>query len=568
MSKHRERARGIKRAHKAIVYKCTECDYDAIYECDISRHCRRHKYATASCRYCNRPFFNTENLKEHLKHEHDRGEERIEISISKLKKRDKSPHRCCRNRKTHVGDEDRKRCSSDVLKEMQRDINIKNRKVDLKYEKNESKDNSNEEIPTNITQDGKNEGNEETEENENHVDTCNRPKLPKPVGFKESYETIVKESFTRPLDYKHINPTKMLNKKLYRANTTLTSRDGATVGKEREMTSSVQMILDNPKINNARARELMKCAFCEFNANSLKNLQTHLGTHDYKSDQYEDADSQNVSVGSDFDTAGDISTFDSNVVGEPSCCVTECLISDKVLNTEYDQMTSDSWVSSTTLSDNECSEVEKSGRIDQTKLDKKDKFVKKPFACSKCFFSTGNLFQLKHHVIAHLYEKATLGYSNNQSDAASLTINPFLPNLSCGIQSTVKPFAGHIFDNRFNLDLKGKKETCSNFLDNITELNSNNMLRPKVNHINDKWREDNNNAKLIGRLKKKDFIKTKKCYKKLTAMNKTTFECLICDVDMEFASKEEVRQHFLTHHTKLREKICSTCSYCSKAFPK
>lgn len=495
MSRHREHAHGFKRADKTLVYKCAKCDYCAIYECDISRHRRRHKYATASCRHCNRPFFNIENLKEHLKHEHDRGEERIKVLITKLKKRDTSQRRCGRKRKicNDVGHKERKRCSNDVCKGEQKKVGIKNRKTAPRYEKKE--DDSSEEISTAINTDYKNEGNEDTEniENENHIDTCDRTKLPKLVRFKETCETSVKDSFTRSLKHKQTNPTKMLNEKLYRAKTTLKSIDGATVRKETERSSFVHMTLDNPKINNARVRKLMKCTFCEFKAKSLKDLQTHLDTHDYETDQYEDADSQNASVGSDFDTAGPISTSDSNIVGEPNCYVTKCLISVEARNTECDQMRSDSGVSSTTQSDNECSELENvystsSVPVDQIKSDRKEKdeFIKKPFACSKCFFSTGNLFQLKHHVVAHLYEKATLGYNNNQSDAASLTVRPFLPSLSCGIQGIVKPFPGHVCDNTFNLDLKRNKETCSDFLYIIPEINSKNLLRPKSNHINDK----------------------------------------------------------------------------------
>jgi hypothetical protein len=60
---HKENVYGIASVYEPRICKCKKCDNETKHCSDHSRHMKRHENALDSCKYCNRPFFNIENLK-------------------------------------------------------------------------------------------------------------------------------------------------------------------------------------------------------------------------------------------------------------------------------------------------------------------------------------------------------------------------------------------------------------------------------------------------------------------------------------------------------------------------
>ncbi|XP_060603131.1 uncharacterized protein LOC132756154 [Ruditapes philippinarum] len=628
---HKETVHGIARAYVPRIYKCKKCDYETKHCSDHSRHMKRHENAPDSCKYCNRPFFNIENMKRHIRRDHKQIKQIKEDS--KCSKRDK-PY----GKVTHKGSED-----VTLTQNNPQDGKDTTKTIDkLKEQIERRRKNSEVDLNTNVEKDNLPYSREAYSSiasmNKNKVFECNRQYVKdKTISCRKRNE---KDERTHT-DKSYIEKEIVCAKGILHKNV-----DGELLQTKKKTKTNRELRFVSG--SNAQKFKLLSCAFCEFYAESLKELREHLDEHDYDMDVTDHSDSENVSdkeivclnfsvesisclsdsemvppehngveTNCNVDSSeGYASGIDSNVQS-PKCDNDESvsvddtsdsldsndlsnanvfidndsnmfLIRSKSETSNESTSNADSFPDERDDSegehekeecndcDNETNHIkystsEKSvkttdaiGKSDISLTDLEHEsdyeFIMRPFACSKCMFTTGNLEHLKVHVEAHLYDavRVTNGVENEK-------IKSHLSRVTDQCTSNV------VTDIEIEMNDRGKP--VDEEIRNTTDI----ALHEDSLYSDDSDCDDNTNAqdinitkhsKSIGRLKKEDFKKNKKCYKKHTLHGRTTFECLICNKDSDFGSRNEIKEHFRNKHIELREKVCKTCHYCSKPFPK
>ncbi|XP_053404125.1 uncharacterized protein LOC123554352 isoform X1 [Mercenaria mercenaria] len=559
LNSHKEAVHGIQRKNARKIHKCPECDYTTRHDSDISRHRRRHRNAVDSCIYCFRPFYNVGNLVTHMKREHRHAERKVKVDDSKFRNQKLSG--CCKeNRERYMTDikqqdEDKHITLND--KESITDISYQRAKmrktnnkclvtvVDDTYSKSDYKDDMNEdELYEDKLQD----------EFENTEDELSNDTVENEVENKDIYCALEQEVYiycnsdNNESDHYIDNTTSENRSKEQREEIdeegimkTIHTENNAD-GYNETATSTEK----DSKDSDRYLRNLMNCAFCEFSARNLKELQKHLDDHDNDIDIPECTDDDNLPENSDTSLIDNTSLSETSIIMDNENNMFLCMQSigtgsnttdeetsllkttdsaDKVLRIVDDAKSICGSKSSTDSHSvqypEKSTDVLNIFSVCASKIENDDEFKKRPFACSKCFFKTGNLEHLKIHVEAHLYDNIRTAHRVKRR------------NLSHG---TV-----------------------------IQHQGNNNLNDATIQQKDLRYAESDENC-LIGRLSKKDFKKHRKCYTEHSTDEETTFKCLICEIG-HFKSKESIKEHFLERHKKLREKICETCSHCSKPFP-
>ncbi|KAL4220424.1 hypothetical protein ACF0H5_020827 [Mactra antiquata] len=588
--KRRRRSPEKTRRPRVSIYYCDLCPFKTSYRQDLRKHIKRHEDPSHPCRDCNMPFMTKGHLHGHLREMHGKGpsinKRRLKCEMCTYTTYQAADLRRHNSRHKAVGVHHCRYCNHPFMSFNHMVIHAKKEHKASSYNhRHIAKGRSKRSSEDNSLQRGVRKAKETLSSRERHTN---------------NYADCVDKNKD-----KHDN-VETTTEKMTHSDDENETTDQNT---EHETT-------------HKKSVNYLDCAFCQYVAVSYADLKEHLDVHDddHKSLGIECSDSASVSTDNSHNEVDEldninvtdksnmeIDTDNGNDVNNVDVVLPETNIDDSGdmymvnSNTNLSAVSTETLHSLQTVEENE----NEFGNINEddsdfkdamniygdclTKLTKKSKddFIMKPFACARCFFTTGNIDHLKVHVEAHLYEKAREAYevarrggvtwtddeidSRNCNNVTDTCDDKILSKeheyKSDDVEDSNVSEVGNIVTNIVNDSADLNVEA-----DNIEDADEGFIGEDSVNKTKEVCKE--NDEKLVpttdylGRLSKCEFQKTKRLYKNLNHHTLgVVYECSVCENDYVFNDINSIREHFKMKHSDLRNKICQSCKHCSKPFP-
>ena len=532
---HRRSVHGLVKNEVKLkkILSCNECPYTTVRSSDMARHRRRHNECALNCGICNWPFTSFSHLDLHMRQKHTESEDGIDtpflsnewkrFQASRKKNKDNQEHR----------------------------------------EKPGNKDNR----------------------SQGHC-----------IADYETEFTQIKSAAPEKIKQNEETPLLVIGgteRKSSKENKRKSSCDTEKLTSEKKCRRSE--VVPEMHRNRKKTTRSVKCAFCDYKATSFKNLKTHLegdcdveaecndilsnessrnanyvtsspgdgkdetdtddtDAQEVDNDMFDDAVSaihdDNEDGGTDYDNS---SKHES--VNAYSCSNTSIGTDDTrgVENEDKDEDQYDQYSEEDQEIDKDVGDVRKRRRDVELSSDVNTfvlELAQNPFSCSLCGLRFAEVSVLQKHVQAHL--------------------NDLINNKSSGVTSRACQTLGSGFHST-GTEEKSTQTLTSN--ENILEKRLISLAHDdKSSDRKSPPADVEQTESLTGRMSKEYFQRTRCCYEVRTLAwsgkgTRRYYECMICDKGNKFDCTEDVRKHFSEKHAKLRQKICSSCSYCSKPFP-
>lgn len=201
-----------------------------------------------------------------------------------------------------------------------------------------------------------------------------------------------------------------------------------------------------------------------------------------------------------------------------------------------------------------------------------------PFACGICGFKTGLLKGLKSHIRGHIqnYMTKTSKSSTNDVDDTCVASQKYRnTTVDVAVQTCVTSMSSSTDECNVHKGSSAKREVSSEAVDSAEGATKETEGSSAVKCTNGDVRAHKGNASvaetLTGRLNKEKFRHSRRFYSLIYSIGEDDgahYECLICEEGNMFETLETAKEHFRDCHQRLREKVCETCLYCSKPFPR
>lgn len=567
--------------------RCDRCDYATIYSGDFSKHRRRHKFALVDCAICRRPFSNAVQYEAHLRWTH--GQERPEnlpgfpSSGNGVSKRRSSGQKKTREER------DRNMSPSEYNSESRR----ANRYSEKLRSKTQCKSRSKPQKKSRRRKTKEEMTNKRTVEIEtkrvNHNDDVIERDTPKEKEDTQesklrcvfcdfiaySYQDLKDHLDSHDGDYrrpKHSRKISKFNKEMLDAKSNTDTACSVGSDSEERITNTVDSNQEKLPFSNG----------CYI-----------IGTENVGDDtELRDADENKTGKRGSPNKRRDTSELRRET--EEDCVKeTEHLVDNAEVETGSQEADSASYGTCTfseseTGVKNDCDKEQGDLRGDINGHEGSDVLKKgfdrrmrgtglflEPFACGICGFKTGLLKSLKSHIRGHIQNYMTKKGTNGVADTCVASQKYINTTADVAIQTCVTSMSSGTDKCNVHKESPTNREVGFEAEDSA-EGTANETEGPfAVKCTNGDIRTDNGNSSvaetLTGRLNKEEFRRSRRFYSLIYDIGEDDgahYECLICEEGNVFETLDTAKGHFRDNHQRLREKVCESCLYCSKPFPR